>query len=172
MELREPGEETLGQVGSPVPVQLPRAAGQSTPSRAGTAQRSRAVTGADTAVQMEHSAPLDHLQGPAHETTPAHSVGDPKEGSGGQKAGAPSSSGMERGMSAALMSPGREAGPLLSARQGSPALTFASLIPQSSPLHARIAAQQVRLLRHSQHTALSLGMYRNALLLFRADSSN
>ena len=156
MELREPVEETLGQLGDAILVQLPGADGQRMPSRASAAQRS--IMGAGTLVHVEHSALPDHGEEPAHETNPAHIEHESEQGAGGQKAGLPSNSGTECGMSAATMSPGRDPGPPLCSRQGSPVLSFAALIPQSSPLHAHIAAQQARPFPHSQHQASMLGL--------------
>ena len=143
MELREPEEEILGQVGDAVPAQLPGAPGQDPSSRAAAdQQRSRAIRAAITAVRRACPAALEHPGRPAPTGSPAQRQHQPQKASG-TGAEVPSSSGMERGMSAALMSPGRAPEAMPSAQHGSPALTFATLIPQSSPLHARITTQQV-----------------------------
>ena len=144
MELREPEEEIPAKVGSAVPVQLPGAPGQDFSSRAAADQeRSKAIRAAITAVRGARPAALEHRGRLAPRGSPAQRQHQPQKGSGA-KTEPPSSAGMERGMSAVLMSPGRAPEPAQSAQHGSPALTFATLIPQSSPLHARIAAQQVR----------------------------
>ena len=159
MELREPEEETLGQVGSSVPAQVPRAAGQSHSCRAVAEEQGRmAIQEPTVAEQIVHLSPPEMFARPVPKGGSALRQHEPQELSGTEagapsstgmergmsaaKAGAPSSTGMERGMSAALMSPGRMPEQVLSAQHGSPTLTFASLIPQSSPLHARVAAQQ------------------------------
>ncbi len=143
MDLREPEEEILGQVGRAVPVQLPGPPGQNPSSRAAAdQQRSKAIRAAITAVRGASPAAMGLPGRPAPKGSPAQRQHQSQKGSGAKEE-LPSTSGMERGMSAALMSPGREPKPAPRAQHGSPALTFATLIPQNSPLHARIAAQQV-----------------------------
>lgn len=146
LDVREPEEEVLGHAGRATPSPLPRPSAhwQTSPSRAAAEQQHRGVERTGPAVKAEHPANLESNV----KTAPRRVTGDEDLRAKGSSVGAKGqgSTRMERSNSTGLKSPGRKAEPPLSGRREGPALTFASLIPSHSPLHARIAAQQVVLL--------------------------
>lgn len=118
MELREPEEETLGAT-EPASGALKGARRQSLPgSRAPAIQSLSAATerGRDGAAGGKTPVPAGERQPSVDRSNSSRGSGSPVRGT------------------------------QLSAQREGPALTFASLIPPHSPLHARIAAQQVGVL--------------------------
>jgi len=143
LDLREPEEEVLGHAGRATPSPLPRPSAhwQTSPSRAAAEQQHRGIERTGPAVKAEHPANLESNG----KSAPRRVTGDEDLRAKGSSVGQGSTR-MERSNSTGLKSPGRKAELPLSGRREGPVLTFASLIPSHSPLHARIAAQQVALL--------------------------